>query len=148
MSVTVAKGDPEQAEHLLRASHALMQSLFPAESNHFLPLDALRAPNIHFLIARHVDAVKGCAACKDYPGYGEIKSMFVDPSARGLGIGEALLSQLKSDAKTRGVTLLRLETGNSLHAAHRLYHRSGFSDCGPFGDYRDDPLSLFMECAI
>jgi putative acetyltransferase len=148
MNVTVATGDPEQAEHLLRASHALMQSLFPAESNHFLPLNALRAPNIHFLIARHNDAVKGCAACKDYPGYSEVKSMFVDPSARGLGIGEALLSRLISDAKTRGVSQLRLETGNSLHAAHRLYNRSGFTDRGPFGDYRDDPLSLFMECAI
>ena len=145
MSVTVATGDPEQAEHLLRASHALMQSLFPAESNHFLPLDALRAPDIHFLIAQHDETAVGCVACKDYPDYSEVKSMFVDPTARGLGVGEALLTQLISDAETRGVKLLKLETGNSLHAAHRLYHRSGFSDCGPFGDYRDDPLSLFME---
>lgn len=145
MSLVVASGDPEQAAHLLAQSQALMRSLFPSESNHFLELPALRAPNIHFLLAHHGGAVVGCAACKDYPGYGEVKSMFVDPDTRGLGIGQALLTRLIAEAQTRGVAQLRLETGNSLHAAHRLYHRMGFVDRGPFGDYTDDPHSLFME---
>lgn len=26
-----------------------------------------------------------------------------------------------------------------------LYERAGFVRCAPFGEYRDDPLSIFME---
>ncbi len=64
MSVMVAIGDPEEAADLLRASHALMQSLFPSESNHYLPVEALAAPNIRFLIARDGGAPLGCGAVR------------------------------------------------------------------------------------
>ena len=40
---------------------------------------------------------------------------------------------------------LRLETGNTLAPAHRLYERHGFQFCGPFGDYVANDTSLFME---
>ncbi len=71
--------------------------------------------------------------------------MFVAPEARGKGIAEALMVHLETIARDEGVKKLRLETGNLLHAAHRLYERRGFTRRGPFGDYRDDPLSVFME---
>ncbi len=145
MSVTVAIGDPEEAADLLRASHALMRSLFPSESNHYLPVDALAAPNIRFLIARDGGAPLGCGALALKDGYGELKSMFVAPEARGKGIAEALMVHLETIARDEGVKMLRLETGSLLHAAHRLYERRGFTRRGPFGDYRDDPLSVFME---
>ena len=43
------------------------------------------------------------------------------------------------------VTTLRLETGIKQDAAIRLYESAGFRRRGPFGSYRDDPLSVFME---
>ena len=43
------------------------------------------------------------------------------------------------------VTTLRLETGIKQDAAIRLYESAGFHRRGPFGSYRDDPLSVFME---
>ena len=72
------------------------------------------------------------------------KSMFTLEAARGQGVGAALLRQLEDTAREHGLTSLKLETGDTLHAAHRLYERNGFTFCGPFGDYKDIPESLFM----
>ncbi len=145
--ITVETGDPRdpQASALLRASHALMQDLFPAESNHYLSIDDLCVPSISFFVARQNDRIVGTGALADKAAYGEVKSMFVDPSARGSGIAAAILQKIEATARSRNLPVLRLETGHSLHAAHRLYERHGFTRCGPFGDYPDDPLSLFME---
>lgn len=85
--IDVTQGDPRDpgATALLRASHALMQSLFPTEDNHYLSIDALCAPDIRFFTARRDGATVGCGALALRPGYGELKSMFVDPAARGSG---------------------------------------------------------------
>jgi putative acetyltransferase len=45
-------------------------------------------------------------------------------------------------------TVLRLETGTRQPAAIALYERAGFRRRGPFGSYRDDPLSVYMEKPI
>jgi putative acetyltransferase len=70
--------------------------------------------------------------------------MFVTPEARGRGIGSAILATIE-DALRGPVSTLRLETGVKQDAAIRLYERAGFRRRGPFGSYRDDPLSVFME---
>ncbi len=147
MTVTVEPGDPRhpQASALLQASHALMQELFPSDSNHFLSIDELCAPGIAFFIARRAETVLGTGALADKTTYGEVKSMFVAPAARGTGTGAAILAALEAEARVRALPKLMLETGDSLHAAHRLYERAGFTFRGPFGDYPDDPLSRFME---
>ena len=91
MTLTVAVDDPLKPEltALLHASHDLMQSLFPAESNHYLEVGALTAPDIRFFSARTGDKAVGCCALKLTNGYGEVKSMFVDPATRGSGAGGA-----------------------------------------------------------
>lgn len=150
MTVTIAYGDPKgtDARRLLSASHALMEELFPSESNHYLSIDALCADNIRFFEAAVQDQVLGCAALAIKDGYGEIKSMFVDPDARGTGLAKALLARLEVEARAENLSMLRLETGYLLTAAHKLYKSCGFSKTGPFGDYTDDPNSLFMAKAI
>lgn len=148
--VTIRKGLPTEpgATRLLKASHALMESLFPAESNHYLPIEALLADHILFRIAEVNDQIAGCAALALKDGYGEVKSMFVDPGHRGHKIGQLLLAELETQAKTHNLSLLCLETGNLLHAAHKLYENVGFKRRGPFGDYPEDPNSVFMEKRI
>jgi len=147
MSVTVIIGDPRdpQATALLQSSHALMQDLFPADSNHYLSIDDLCTPDITFFTAHLGDTILGTGALANKGDYGEIKSMFVAPNARGTGTGTALLTAIETQARALNLPHLRLETGTTLHAAHRLYERTGFSPRGPFGDYPNDPLSLFME---
>lgn len=145
--IIVEPGDPlaPGAAALLRASHALMESLFPPEDNHYLSLEALKSPDIAFFIARDGAETLGTGALKNHGSYGEIKSMFVAESARGRGIADAILRQLEDHARAQHLPLMRLETGNTLHAAHRLYARHGFTPCGPFGDYLANQTSLFME---
>ena len=132
-------------QDLLEQSHALMLSLFSEEACHFLDLDALEADDIHLFAAREGDTILGTGALAIKDGYGEVKSMFTLEAARGKGVGAALLRQVEDTAREHGLTTLKLETGDTLHAAHRLYERHGFSFCGPFGDYKDVPESLFME---
>ena len=147
-ALVVERGDPEQARHLLEASHALMTSLFPVEANHFLSLEALKQPDIRFFVAHEGDAVPGCAALAVRDGYGELKSMFVDEAARGRGVARALLVRLEEEARRLELPVVRLETGNLLTDARRLYGRHGFSECGPFGEYAHGPFSVFMEKRI
>ncbi len=147
MSVTVIPGDPRhpEATALLEASHALMQSLYPAEDNHYLSIDKLCVPSIRFFTATKADKIIGCAALALKDGYGEVKSMFVDPEARGSGTADALMLRLEEEVRALGLPNIMLETGNTLYAAHRLYARHGFELCGVFGDYNESPSSLFME---
>ena len=145
--ITIEKGNPRhpQATALLEQSHALMVSLFPSDSNHYLSIDALCVPSIQFFVAKRKDEIIGTGALANKGDYGEIKSMFVDESARGTGAASKLLDHIEQVARDQSLPVLRLETGDKLQAAHRLYARHGFTKRGCFGDYRDDPLSLFME---
>lgn len=147
MSVTIRKGDPRSPEGrgLLQASHDYLASLYPPEHNHSLSVDALCVPEVTFLIAEVAGRATGCGALKTFGTYGELKSMFVDPAARGSGTGAALMQALEAEALALGLPMLRLETGDDLDPAHRLYQRHAFMVCGPFGDYVEGPHSVFME---
>lgn len=145
--IEVVPGDPGDpgASALLAQSHALMQRLFPAESNHYLEIADLQADHIVFLVAREGERTLGTGALSLRDGHAEVKSMFVDPDARGRGIAALILKRIEQEARARGVLELKLETGALLAEAHRLYARHGFHECGAFGDYpADDPNSLFM----
>ncbi len=145
--ITIEPASPKEpdATALLEASHELQRSLYPPEHIFALSIDDLCAPGISFFVARSNGAALGCAALADMGDYGEIKSMFVDPAARGTGTGAALMHRLESLAQELGLPIMRLETGDDLYAAQRLYQRHGFTVCGPYGDYVEGPHSVFME---
>jgi N-acetylglutamate synthase and related acetyltransferases len=102
--IMIERSDPKepQATALLQASHALMQSLFPPEDNSFLSIEELCMPDVYFHTARRGDKVLGTGALAVKPGYGEIKSMFVDPSARAQGVADALLRALQIWPSSKG----------------------------------------------
>ncbi len=122
-----------------------LSGLYPPESNHFLGLDELARPDIRFFVARREGKPLACGALRIAKGYGELKRMYVAPAARGRGLGRAILERLESEARREGLPVMRLETGNRQAEALSLYRSAGYVDCGPFGDYRRDPLSRFME---
>jgi putative acetyltransferase len=133
------------ARRLVAALDAYQQPLYPPESHHGLDLAALSQPHVLFALARDDDGqALGCGALVLHEAYGEFKRMYVDPAARGRGVGVALLEFLEGAAAERGYTELRLETGISQPEALRLYTRAGYQRCGPFGAYGPDPLSVFM----
>jgi len=150
MTLTVQQGDPHNPAvmKLLQASHALMNELFPADGCHYLEIDDLCAPEITFLTVTDADKIIGCGALSNKVSYGELKSMFVDPAARGKGAADALISHITTLARDAGLPKLRLETGEALTAAIKLYEKHGFARRRPFGDYTDHPDSTFMERQI
>lgn len=143
----ITHGDPRdpQAQALLHSSHALMLDLFPAEDNYALEIDDLLTPDIRFFIAREGPQVLGTGALAIREGYGEVKSMFTDKGARGKGVAAALLRQIEDEARSHDLTTLKLETGEALSEAIRLYQRHGFARCERFGDYAVNQTSVYME---
>jgi putative acetyltransferase len=71
-------------------------------------------------------------------------------AARGQGAGRAVLAHIISVAQQRGYTRLSLETGThvAFEPAHNLYRSKGFEVSGPFGSYRPDPHSAFMQLQL
>jgi putative acetyltransferase len=67
------------------------------------------------------------------------------PEFRGLKLGRRILDELESLARASGLELARLETGIHQSGALFLYEKAGYQRRGPFGDYPEDPLSVFME---
>jgi len=138
--------DQPEVRDMLARLDAYCAALYPAESNHLMDIALLLQGDVLFLVARDVDGgAVGCAALVNRQAYGEVKRMFVDERRRGLGTGSKLLEHLVMFARMSGLSMLRLETGIHQPEAISLYERAGFERCAPFGDYREDPLSLFME---
>lgn len=148
MSTRISIEPPRQpgVVRLLELSDAYALSLYPAESNHLLDIASLEKPEVTMFVARHDGVVVGCCALVDGgDGSGEIKRLFVDPDRRGFGIAGRLLEALEAQARAVAIGVLRLETGIRQPEAIGLYERIGYVRRGPFADYPDDPLSLFME---
>jgi putative acetyltransferase len=151
----IAQESPDQPDvvALLDASDQYHAALYPSESNHLVGIEGLMTPKSRFLVARGSDGqALGCGAILLRGDAGtetaELKRMWVDPAARGSGLGRRLLDALQAAAIQEGATVIRLETGISQPEAIGLYRAAGFSECGPFGNYVADPLSIFMEKAV
>lgn len=121
------------------------------DSAHALDLSGLRAPEVTFWSAWEGDEVVGVGALRRLStDHGEIKSMHTAEAARGRGVGSAILRRIMVAARARGMSRLSLETGSWPYfaAARALYARHGFVECQPFGDYRNDPNSVFMTRSL
>ncbi|HXP06348.1 MAG TPA: GNAT family N-acetyltransferase [Stellaceae bacterium] len=146
--VAIAEERPDRPEvaELLRQSDAFAASLYPPEHRHMIDMPELLASNVHFFVARRDGAALGCMALvRTGPDRGELKRCFVTDAARGQGVGFKLLTAAEAAAREQAMRLIQLETGNLNQAALRLYRGNGFHERGPFGDYPDDGVSVFME---
>jgi GNAT superfamily N-acetyltransferase len=74
-------------------------------------------------------------------GIGEIKRMYVEPSARGRGLSREVLLALLAHARSVGLAEVWLETGTEQPEARRLYESAGFLPMEAYGDYKDDARS-------
>ena len=138
-------GDYIQA--LVQEHIAEMLSNSPIESVHALPLDSLRKPEVTFWSVWHQGELSGCGALMELDGtHGEIKSMRTKAKFLRMGVGQAVLNRIISEATMRGYTRLSLETGSAeaFKPALALYEQNGFEVCGPFSGYKHDPHSVFM----
>ena len=85
------------------------------------------------------------AACGLKPFRGsicELKRLYCQPTARGKGIGRALIELCLRDAKNRNYTEIYLDTDHGLVHANTIYEALGFKD---IDRYYNNPMdSRFM----
>ena len=129
---------------------ALMNGLYPPESTHLTPPEELSAGANRFFAVKVDGKLMGCGGFRVVGrDYAEIKRMYVDPSARGLGLAKALLNRLESESRLLGVLEMKLETGIFQPEAIGLFERCGYTQCPVFGDYpKNDPYSYFMRKSL
>jgi GNAT superfamily N-acetyltransferase len=77
----------------------------------------------------------------------DVKKMLVHRSARGRGVGAALMAAIEDEARQRGRWLLVLDTVPG-ESGHRLYLRSGWQQSGTVPDYAMFPDGRLCDTAI
>lgn len=147
-AMTIDFESPDQSEviALIAELDAYQDTLYPPESRHALDLESLKQPNVLFAVARDgAGRAIGCGALLLCPEFGEIKRFYVHPRGRGQGVARQLLALIEARAIGSDCTLIKLETGPYQPEALALYASAGYERRGPFGDYTNDPLSVFMQ---
>ncbi|WP_413737283.1 GNAT family N-acetyltransferase [Sodalis sp. RH21] len=124
-------------------------ALYPAASNHCIALADMSRDRAWAWLATVGDYNAGCVCLYHSPdGQAEIKRLYVDPDYRGYGLASALLAELEALARQQHCPALYLETGIHQPDAVGLYKKLGFIRTGAFGQYTDDPLSIYMSKAL
>ena len=140
--------DAPEVRRIIAAADDFYRELYPAESNHLEPAEALKRPDMLFVGCRVDGRLAASGAAKvmsDDGSYGEIKRVFVLDEYRGRGLSKLIMDYLEARLREQGIELFRLETGIHQPEAIGLYRKLGYRERGPFGGYRSDPLSIFME---
>ncbi len=149
--LVIEAADPRSpdARRLVSALDDTLNATYDPGENYLLDVDRLAEPDMRFFLALSNGVAVGCAALRlDPDGYGEVKRMFVVPSARGTGVGRRLLDRLEAEARGLNLARLMLETGVKQPEALGLYRTAGFHERGPFADYPPLERSVFLEKSL
>lgn len=102
---------------------------------------AYARPRGRLLLAGEPGEAFGCIALRPLPdaapATGEVKRLYVQPSARRGGWGRRLVEALIAEARVVGYRELKLDTLDWMTGARALYERQGFRACPA---YYDNPL--------
>jgi len=151
--VTLDEVDPvcDAARHCLTSYYAELDARFPGgfdvqQSRDPDAKDMVR-PRGAFFIAVSDGLPVGCVALKsDGDRSAEIKRLWVDRGARGLGLARRLMAAAEDAALELKITTLRLDTNRALPEAERFYRTAGWSE---IARYNDNPYAeVFFEKSL
>jgi GNAT superfamily N-acetyltransferase len=143
-----ASWDDEEVQRLTTAQQAELRARYEGDAEPGTPPSTADVSVV--LVARDpAGTAVGCGALRALgDGAAEVKRMYVVPEARGRGLSKVLLAGLEDVARSRGWTVLRLETGPRQPEAIALYEGAGYRPIPAFGGYVDEPdagCSLYYE---
>lgn len=139
LAIELASAPSADIAILIGELEAVLAAEYPAEQRHGLPLQAIFQPHIRFFLARFDGDPVGCGGVALFPGFAEVKRMYVRARARGRGVARALLARIEEETRAAGLTVLRLETGTAQTTAMRLYEKAGFRPRDAFHPYAGMP---------
>lgn len=141
-TVTIAEIPDESAEarECLRAYADELAVRFPEGYD----TAALITPGsaASFLVACEGGRPVGCVCWCRRESFGEVRHLWVAPSARGLGLGRRLLSAVEGAIAARGLGVARLGTHPALTEAIGLYLSSGYVPIPSYGTSPYDRLAF------
>lgn len=104
-------------------------------------------PRGTFLVAMSDGLPVGCVGLKGAgDGSAEIKRLWVDHGARGLGLAQRLMAAAEDAAHALSIHTLRLDTNRALPEAARFYRAAGWIEIERFND--DPYAELFFEKSL
>jgi GNAT superfamily N-acetyltransferase len=138
--IPITPQDPESpaAKACLRAYFALLVDRVPGITAAHVPdpdpeADAFRPPHGTFLMALSDGQALACVSLKRHtPATGEVKRLWVDPAARGLGLARRMMTRVEEEARLLGFSGLILDTNAALTEAIALYRATGWQDTEPY----------------
>ena len=89
------------------------------------------------LFDRAIGTATGAAYDRE-PGTTYVYAMWVEPDARGAGVGRSLLDEVETWARDRGSNRLRLNVTETNQAARRFYEACGFQETVEREPLRED----------
>jgi putative acetyltransferase len=113
-----------------------------------LPGEYVAAARGAFLVADDGDGLVGCVALRAFSAEScEMKRLYVDPRARGSGLGRRLVESVLDRARAFGYEKMLLDTLPLMQTAQALYRRIGFVERRP---YRHNPVAgvTFLELTL
>jgi putative acetyltransferase len=137
IAIEQLSGPTPDAVALIAELDGVLGAVYPPEQRHGLSIEQVFGPHLRFFVARLDGEAVGCGAVALFDGYAEVKRMYTRESARGRGVGKALLARIEQEARAADRPILRLETGTLQTAAIGLYEQCGFRLCGAFGPYAE-----------
>ena len=144
--IAVEHPDKPEVRALIEELNRYLLSLYRAEDCYHLTIAELSQPDVTFFVARRGGKAIACGALRRLDAaMGEVKRMFTAPEARGAGLGRRILQSIEAKALDDGLQSLALEAGAEQPEATALYRSAGFAERGPFHDYRENGVSVFME---
>jgi DNA-binding MarR family transcriptional regulator/GNAT superfamily N-acetyltransferase len=125
------------AQHCLEAYYAELDRRFDTgfeASRSLAPdVDEMRPPAGLFLVGTLRGEPIACGALKLHGTEpAEVKRLWVAPTARGLGVGRRLLTELESQASSHGSRVVRLDTNRTLTEAIAMYRSAGYHEIDAF----------------
>jgi putative acetyltransferase len=149
MDLVIAVDNPrnDDVRTLLGRRLAFARDVTPSDHVHAMEVHDLLGPAVTFFSARREGVLLGVGALKRLDNeHAELKSMHTSESARGQGVGRAMVDHLLAAAADRSYQRVSLETGtmDAFAPARALYTKVGFKTCAPFGKYTDNPHSAYM----
>lgn len=148
--IAIDEVDPadETARYCLTRYYAELGARFPAGFEVSRSPDpdakAMIRPRGAFFVATSDGLPVGCVALKgEGEARAEIKRLWVDRGARGLGLAQRLMAAAEDRARALHIDTLRLDTNRALSEAERFYRTAGWTE---IERYNDNPYAeLFFE---
>ena len=137
--------NPIQAKALIEELDSYQSRLYPAESCHLDSIETLQADNVTFLAAFENQEIIAIGSVKLFDTYGELKRIYVPKKQRGKQLAQKIIAALELVVKQQQLDWVKLETGPASVEAVNLYKKLGYQKCQKFGNYQDDPHSIFMQ---